>query len=61
MSKQTIGPRELALRAQREAAVRPTTKASVRELVKALPVTSGRKPIKRKAKKPNPRRLRSNP
>lgn len=48
MSKQIIGPRELALRAQREAASKPMK--SVRELAAALPVTSDIKSIKRKRK-----------
>ena len=45
MSKQTIGPREQQLRAMREAE-KPT-----KPTAPALPATSGKKPIKRKAKK----------
>jgi hypothetical protein len=48
MSKQTIGPREAALRAMRENK-RP---APSHEAVAAkLPVTSSKKPVKRKAKR----------
>jgi hypothetical protein len=45
MSK-TIGPREAALRAQREA-----DNKSVAKIMPKLPVTSGKKPVKRKAKR----------
>ncbi len=51
MSKQMIGPREAALRTQREEATRAPTKVFVRELIKALPAASGKKPVKRKAKR----------
>ena len=50
---QKIGPRELALRAQREADAKPTK--TVRDLAAALPATSGKRPVMRKTKrKPKP-------
>ena len=56
MSKQTIGPHEQQRRDMREARYSEATKpASKRELLAAvaetLPPTSGKKPVKRKAKK----------
>jgi len=50
MSKQTIGPREMALRALREADSKPE-KTTARVLAAALPATSGKKPIKKRRKK----------
>ncbi len=46
---QTIGPREAALRAQREADAKPAK--TVREIAATLPPTSGKRPVKRKAKR----------
>lgn len=46
MSKQTIGPRELALRAQREANVKP--QKTVKEIAAGLPKPDGKKPVKRR-------------
>ena len=46
MSKQVIGPREAALRAQREEASKPAK--SVREIAASLPVPSDKRPTKRK-------------
>lgn len=46
---QKIGPREAALRAQREAASKP--QRSARDLAAALPATSGKRPVKRKSKR----------
>jgi hypothetical protein len=43
---QKIGPREAALRAQREQAAKPAKLADVK-----LPMTSGKKPVKRKRRK----------
>jgi hypothetical protein len=49
---QKIGPREAALRAQREASTKPVR--TVRDVIATmtkLPKPSGKKPIKRKTKK----------
>jgi hypothetical protein len=50
MSKQTIGPRELELRRKREAGTKPAKSLPIMKDIE-LPETSGKKPVKRKAKK----------
>lgn len=48
---QKIGPRELALRAMRE---KKPARPAPAEIAATLPETSGKKPVKRKAKRKEP-------
>lgn len=48
---QNIGPREQALREAREANSK-RERATPQSLMKQLPITSGKKPVKRKRKQP---------